>query len=203
MTGSTFDFEKPELTSSYTADPEPEDIAKLLTTANLSPECERTPGYCVAFDIEMLIDLNPDYLIVHGYAGSPWAFANFTEVTLAFPQSKIIFNDVSLMGDDCQTTENCYGKSMIDLIEQYKKLADFLNLDEPEGLAEDMATLCAAATEFSSHMATAHEKGIRTMAAYVDPSSAFYASPINDVSVSSPRFDVLVRVIPLPPSHLY
>jgi len=44
-----------------------------------------------------------------------------------------------------------------------------------------MATLCAVATEFSGHMQTVHDKGIRTMAAYVDPSSAFYASPINDM----------------------
>merc|ERR1719413_183978 len=30
-------------------------------------------------------------------------------------------------------------------------------------------------------MKMAHDKGIRTMAAYVDPSSAFYASPVNDI----------------------
>jgi hypothetical protein len=45
--------------------------------------------------------------------------------------------------------------------------------------------LCAAATGFAANMKLAHEKGIRTMAAYVDPSSAFYASPVNDVSFGS------------------
>lgn len=181
VSGSDFDFEKPEQTSSYNADPEPEDIAKLLQTTNISPECERVPGYCTSFDINILIDLDPDFLVVHGYAGSPWGFSNFTEVELAFPTSKIIYNDVSLEGKDCSTYENCFGKSMIDLIEQYQELAVFLNLEEPEKLKEDMAALCEAATEFSVHMQGAHEKGIRAMAAYVDPSNAFYASPINDV----------------------
>lgn len=181
VSGSDFNFDQPEQASSYSADPEPEDIAKLLTTTNLSPECERTPGYCTSFDIDTLVALDPDYLIVHGYADSPWGFTNFTEVEVAFPKTKIIYNDVSLKGDDCSATENCYGKSMIDVIEQYIELAVFLNLEEPSKLQEDMAALCAAATEFSGHMETVHGKGIRTMAAYVDPSMAFYASPINDM----------------------
>jgi hypothetical protein len=60
-----------------------------------------------------------------------------------------------------------------------------LNVEEPPKLEEDFATLCAAATDFAVNMQLAHEKGIRTMAAYVDPSSAFYASPVNDVSFGS------------------
>jgi len=181
VSGSDFDFEQPEQTSSYSADPEPEDIMKLLETTNLSPGCERVPGYCTEMDLDSLVELNPDYLIVHGYADSPWGFSNFTEVELAFPKTKIIYNDVSLTGDDCTVYENCYGKSMIDLIEQYQELAVFLNLEEPASMKEDLAELCAAATEFQEHMKTAHDKGIRTMAAYVDPSSAFYASPVNDM----------------------
>lgn len=181
VTGSDFDFEQPEQTSSYNADPEPEDIKKLLSTTNLSPGCERVPGYCTEFDIEGLVQLDPDYLIVQGYAHSPWAIANFTEVELAFPKTKIIYNDVSLAGENCTVHENCVGKSMIDLVEQYQELAAFLNLEEQAQLQQDMAELCAAAGEFQTHMKTAHDKGIRTMAAYVDPSSAFYASPINDM----------------------
>lgn len=181
VSGSDFDFEQPEQTSSYNADPEPQDIVKLLETTNISPGCERVPGYCTEFNTKTLIELDPDYLIVHGYADSPWGFANFTEVELAFPKTKIIYNDVSLKGDDCTVYENCYGKSMIDLIEQYQALAVFLNLEEPANLKEDLSSLCAAATEFQEHMKTAHDKGIRTMAAYVDPSSAYYASPINDM----------------------
>jgi hypothetical protein len=185
VSGSDFDFDQPEQSSSYSADPEPSDIAKLLQTVNLSPDCERTPGYCTAFNITTLVELDPDYLIVHGYADSPWGFANFTEVKEAFPETKIIYNDISLKGDDCTVHENCYGKSMIDVIEQYRELAVFLNLEEPAALEEDFATLCAAATAFAGNMQLAHEKGIRTMAAYVDPSSAFYASPVNDVSFES------------------
>jgi hypothetical protein len=56
-----------------------------------------------------------------------------------------------------------------------------LNLEEPAQFQQDLADLCAAAGEFQEQMKTAHEKGIRTMAAYVDPSSAFYASPVNDM----------------------
>jgi hypothetical protein len=74
---------------------------------------------------------------------------------------------------------------MIDVVEQYRELAAFLNLEEPAALKEDFASLCAAATDFAANMKLAHEKGIRTMAAYVDPSSAFYASPVNDVSFGS------------------
>jgi hypothetical protein len=182
VAGSDFDFEQPEQASSFSADPEPADIAKLLETVNLSPECERKPGYCTSFNIDTLVELNPDYLVVHGYADNPWGFSNFTEVKMAFPETKIIYNDISVKGDDCTNTENCYGKSMIDIVEQYRELVAFLNVEEPAKLEEDFATLCAAATEFAVNMQLAHEKGIRTMAAYVDSSSAFYASPVNDVS---------------------
>lgn len=129
-----------------------------------------------------MVDLDPDYLIVHGYAGRPWGFNNFTEVELAFPTSKIIYNDVSLEGKDCTAHENCFGRSMIKVIENYQELAAFLNLDEPEEIKEDMAALCDAATEFTAHMQVAHENGVRAMAAYVDPSNAYYASPVDDVS---------------------
>jgi len=185
VSNSDYDFDSPEQSSSYTADPEPSDIKKLQDVANLSPECERTPGYCTSIDIDKLVELNPDYFFVHGYAGSPWAMDNatFFAIQEVFPLSRIIFSDVSLEGDDCTVTENCYGKSMIDIIEEHMELATFLNLEEPAALQENIKELCNAATEFSAHMQTAHEKGIRTMASYVDPSSAYYASPVNDVSV--------------------
>jgi hypothetical protein len=56
---------------------------------------------------------------------------------------------------------------MIDVVEQYRELAAFLNLEEPAALKEDFASLCAAAIDFAANMKLAHEKGIRsTMAAY-------------------------------------
>ncbi|EJK50526.1 hypothetical protein THAOC_30470 [Thalassiosira oceanica] len=64
--GSTFDFDMPEQASAYSADPEPDDIARLLETTNLSPDCERTPGYCTSFDVAGLVELDPDFLVVHG-----------------------------------------------------------------------------------------------------------------------------------------
>ena len=183
MSGSDFDFEKPEQASSYNADPEPEDILKLQETVNVSPECERVPGFCTKFESDILVELDPDFLIIHGYGDNPWGFSNFTEqVEMVFPKSKIIFNDISLSGDNCQDHANCYGKSMIDLIEQYREMAKFLNFEEPADLEQDFSDLCEAATEFTENMKTAHDKGIRTMAAYVDPSTAFYASPVDDVS---------------------
>lgn len=183
VTGSDFNFDEPEQASTFNADPEPKDIGMLQQVTNLSPDCERIPGYCTTFESDLLVDLNPDFFIVHGYADSPWGFSNFTEQVLAvFPETKIIYNDVSLEGDDCQTHENCYGISMIDLIEQYRELAAFLNLEEPAELEQDYVDLCATASKFSENMKIAHEKGIRTMAAYVDPSTAFYASPVDDVS---------------------
>ena len=74
---------------------------------------------------------------------------------------------------------------MIDMVEQYRELGAFLGVEEGPALQADFADLCAAADEFSAHMETAHEKGIRTMASYVDPTSGFYASPVNDVSSQS------------------
>ena len=186
VSGSDYDFDEPEQASTYNADPEPEDIVKLQSVTNLSPDCERIPGYCTLFDSDLLLELNPDYLIVHGYAENPWGFSNFTEqIESIFPTTQIIYNDVSLKGDDCFEHENCYGLSMIDMIEQYKKLALFLNVEEPTQLQQDYVDLCTAATQFTEHMKTAHDKGIRTMASYVDPSTAFYASPVDDVSVNS------------------
>ena len=101
---------------------------------------------------------------------------------LKFPKDRIIFNDISLKGDDCTATENCYGKSMIDVVEQYRELGAFLGVEEGPELQAQFADLCEASNEFSAHMKTAHEKGVRTMASYVDPTSGFYASPVNDVS---------------------
>ena len=188
--GSDYDFEEPfDVSSTYTADPEPEEMALLRSVSNLSPECAEIPGYCTSFDSELLVALNPDYLIVPGYADSPWAFKNFTEsvelVLAAATNSttQIIYLDVSLKGDDCQDQENCYGLSMIDLIEQFETLATFLNLKIPAQLQQDYQELCSVATTFSEQMQTAHSKGIRTIAAAVDPSSAFYASPVDDVSL--------------------
>jgi len=107
VTGSDYDFNNPEQTSSYNADPEPADLAKLQTVTNLSPGCAQKPGYCTEFNSTTLVDLDPDFLIVHGYAHNPWGFANFTQQVLSvFPQNKIIYNDISLEGSECDDHAN-------------------------------------------------------------------------------------------------
>lgn len=117
----------------------------------------------------------------------PWGFRNFAEVTSQFPKDKIIFNDISLEGDVCSNHTNCFGKSMIDIIEQYRELSSFLGFDEPASFEEDLKDLCAAAETFANQMEVAHANGIRAMAANLGRSTVYFASPNSDVSIEVPQ----------------
>lgn len=200
ITGSDFDFSQPSQASSFSADPEPEDLVKLQSVSNLSPDCVEDYNYCLQFNISMLVDLNPDYLVVHGFAENPWSFSNFSEVLAAWPKEKIIYNDVSLEGEDCFETEACYGKSMIDVIEQYIELSEFLNYELPSEFEQDLKDLCGAAQTFQANMQIAHSNGIRTLAGALDPTNSFFANPIDDVGISAwPEFDHIILYI----SHIH
>lgn len=181
---SDIDFNSPEQASSYTGDPEPEDLARLQTVTNLSPACAEKPGFCTDFNLTRLLELDPDFLIVHGYGESPWGFRNFAEVTDSFPKERIIFNDISLEGEGCSNHTKCFGKSMIDIIEQYRELSKFLGFDEPATFEEDLKDLCTAADAFTSQMEVAQNNGVRAMAANLARSTGYFASPNSDVSVS-------------------
>jgi len=181
-TGSDYDFDNLDAGSSYPADPTPEEMRLLTKVVNLSPSCGAE--YCVEFDVERLKLLKPDFLLMHGYRQSPWAvgdlMANITEVM----GDNIIYNEISLEGENCTAEgdawKSCYGKSMIELIDQNFEIAKFLNLDIPSKLNEDMNRLCNSAAKFQTHMKTAHSKGLRTMAAYLTTATSYFAVPHHD-----------------------
>jgi len=186
--GSDFDFTQPEMGSSFPADPDADELALLKDSINLSPGCEETAGYCVELDIAKLAELSPDFMLIHGYRHSPWGIANIIEnITAAgFPEDRIIFNEVSMaMGPDAKNCtdehhKDCYGRSMIDQIETFLELADFLNLDKPAELEGEIEDLCVAATNFAANMKKAQEKGVRALAAYLVPTGTSYFAHVTD-----------------------
>merc|ERR1719476_1169634 len=69
---------------------------------------------------------------------------------------------------------------MIDLIEENYELAKYLNLDVPNSLNTDRQALCNSAKNFQMHMKTAHEKGVRLLAAYPTVTTSYFADPVSD-----------------------
>jgi len=68
----------------------------------------------------------------------------------------------------------CEGLSMIDVIEEQIELGEYLNIDMPSNFNEDLEALCTASRNFQEDMEIAHEKGIRTMPAYLSGSGTSY-----------------------------
>jgi len=179
--GSDLDFEKPELGSSFPADPTAEEIRFLQSVVNLSPGCGAE--YCTEFNQEYLENVKPDLFILHGYRQSPWAIASHVQNITDFMGRPPIYIELSAHGEDCknENVTSCYGKSMIEIIERYNELAEFLDFDTPSKLDEDYARLCASAETFTKQMKGAQEKGIRTMAAYLTTGTSYFATPVDDM----------------------
>jgi len=189
--GSDFDFNNPEAGSSFPADPNTEELELLKSVVNLSPSCGAE--YCVDFDFETFKLVRPDFFIIHGYRHSPWAINSSNQPELLekiteFMGRPPIYTDVSLEGEGetCSlgNEDNCYGKSMIDVIEQNFDVATFLNLDVPDSLNEERQRLCESALTFQSYMKIAQDNGVRAMAAYLVPSpvgTSYLATPVDDM----------------------
>jgi len=180
--GSDFDFENPEKGSSFPADPTAEEMRLLTKVVNLSPGCGAE--YCTEFNMDAFKALDAEFILVHGYRHSPWAIpdviANVTKET----DTQVIYSEVSLEGPDCTADgdyKKCYGKSMIDVIEENMEIAEFLNFDIPESLTADLARLCTSATTFQEQMKVAHERGLRTMASYLTTTTSYMAAPHHDM----------------------
>lgn len=180
------------------ADPTPEEYTFLQSVTDLSPGCK--VGYCLNgitkvdevdtykednLKLEGLLQLNPDFLILQGYTENFWGFddAGRANLTTAFPPERTIYIDLSMTGDNCIEETNCIGKSFIDVVEQHRHLAEFLNLDEPASLNQEFQDLCQSIEAFRGHMKTAQENGVRAMAAYQSPfpNLSFIANPIVDM----------------------
>jgi len=180
--GSDYDFDNLEAGSSYPADPTPEEMRLLTKVVNLSPGCKAE--YCTEFNFDAFKQLDAEFILVHGYRESTWVIDNLLANITAETDTKVIYNEISLEGDDCSADggfKDCYGKSMIDVIEDNIETAEFLNLDAPEKLDEDFARLCKSATTFQENMKVAHERGLRTMAAYLTTTTSYMAAPHHDM----------------------
>jgi len=181
--GSDFDPKNPDIDTAFTSDPTPEEYAFIQTTRNLSPDCGNE--YCTSFDLDGFIELAPDYIIMEGYRESPWGISAYVQnITDAMGGKPIIYIELSQTGQvDCTegNTKLCYGKSMIEVINQYHDLARAMEFDMLPSVEDDRKALCEAAENFSENMEKAHAKGIRVMAGYLTNSVSYFATPIDDM----------------------
>lgn len=140
--------------------------------------------------MEIFRSLKPDYIVMHGYTGDLWGFDADTEKQVVNIIGKpIIYIDVAQQGANCisdQEQQNCYGKSMIEVIQQYHDLARALGIDIPASVRDDQKALCKAAAEFQDAAETAHSKGVRALAGYVSVNefknaTSYFAYPVDDM----------------------
>ena len=160
----------------------------ITSVTHISPSCIK--GYCQEFDVEIFRDLKPDYIVMHGYRGDLWGFDADTEKQVVNIIGKpIIYIDVAQQGANCITEneqENCFGKSMIEVVEQYFELSKALGFDIPSSVEEDRRNLCKAAREFQDAAESAHSKGVRALAAYIsvnefNNATSYLAYPPDDM----------------------
>lgn len=108
---------------------------------------------------------------MHGYRGELWGFDAATEKQVVNIIGRpIIYIDVAQQGADCVSEEeqkNCYGKSMIEVVQQYYDLSRALGFDIPSSVEQDRRDLCKAAEEFQDAAEIAHTKGVRALAGYI------------------------------------
>jgi len=179
--GSDFNVTDPEA-SSFPLDPGLEDVQLLQSAVNLSPGCGNE--FCVEFDIEKFKQLNPDEFIIHGYRGSAWAISSIiSNITEAWGK-KPIFVELSMdKADKCQDDgyKTCAGRSMIEVIDDHFKLAEYLDLSVPESMKDDRRKLCKAASTFQDQMKVAHDKGLRVFPAYLGTGTSYYANVKHDM----------------------
>jgi len=176
---------------SLVTQPTLDEMKLLQSVVNLSPDCGAQ--YCTEFDFETFKLLDPDFIIMNGYKGGVWAVAGLEPNITEFMGKPIIYREISTVGlngtdpMECSATDSpndrtdgCYGRSLLDFIDDNFELAEFLNLDIPDSLNDDRAMLCEAAENFQANMKTAQDKGIRTMAGYLSSGTSYLANPTAD-----------------------
>ncbi|KAG7353227.1 hypothetical protein IV203_009276 [Nitzschia inconspicua] len=167
--GSDYDFENLQRGSTYPADPTPEEMEFITSVPHISPSCLR--GYCQEFDLDIFRDVKPDYIVMHGYRGDLWGFdADKEKQVVNIIGKPIIYIDVAQQGANCiseKDHESCYGKSMIEVVEQYYELAKALGVNIPSSVEQDRLDLCKAAETFQDAAEIAHANGVRAIAGYI------------------------------------
>lgn len=182
---SDLDVNDPTGKSSFQSDPSPEDLQFLASTVNLSPTC--FPGErCTTIDLTLLADLQVDAFLTLGYRHQVRYVTDFVTEIESMTGKPVVFIDVSQTGPDCRpgNEARCYGKSMIDLINQLKTLAEALGIDIPRSVDNDQQDMCEAAAEFQDIARQAQARGVRAMAAYFGlgpDESSYYANPPDDM----------------------
>eukprot|EP00977_Amphora_coffeiformis_P021724 scaffold9782_cov150-Amphora_coffeaeformis.AAC.3 len=176
--GSDYDFSNLKAGSTYPADPTPEEMEFITSVTHISPSCQK--GYCQEFDLEIFRSLKPDYIVMHGYTGDLWGLEADTEKQVV----NVIGNPIIYI--DVAQQENCYGKSMIEVIQQYHDLAVALGIDIPASVKDDQKALCKAAAQFQDAAQIAHTKGIRALAGYISTNqyrnaTSYLAYPSDDM----------------------
>ncbi len=184
--GSDFNFEVMSEESTYPADPTPEEMEFITSVPHLSPSCQ--VGYCQEFDVEAFEAIKPDYIVMHGYRGELWGFNSTIEKQVVNIIGKpIIYIDVAQQGSNCIGEDNanqCTGKSMIEVIEQYDALATALGIPRPASVAQDKRDMCQAAQAFQEAAEVAQSKGVRALAGYIDATpnaTSYLAYPSDDM----------------------
>lgn len=171
--------------SSYPADPTPEEMEFITSVKHISPSCQI--GYCQEFDVEIFASLKPDYLVMHGYRGELWGFnATIEKQVVNIIGKPIIYIDVAQQGANCigDNADNCYGKSMIEVIEQYDALALALGIPRSGAVEQDKRAMCQAARVFQEAAEIAQSKGVRALAGYIntgDDAMSYLAYPSDDM----------------------
>jgi len=173
--GSTLDLENPQ--PALSNDLNAEEVDFLKSAVDLSPECS-DKDICHDFDVNLLNTAGITEVILHG---NDFSFDIYE--TIRISTGKVpIFIDNTFRGDPgCRDTTNltvvdeskCHGRSSIDYVHVFERLAKALEVELPESLDDDKQALCEASQRFAESSKTAHAKGIRVMAASFIPASPF------------------------------
>jgi len=199
--GSDYDPEDPQKGSMYPdADPGVEETAFLASSVNLSLSCWKNPRGCFRFDnVTDVIALKDqiDYLLLIDNGGSGFMQAEEGNGYLAAEDAGMewIFidtfydknplcrasNDTSIIID----VNQCFGRSMIDIVQRIEELAIFLGADvDMAELEVQKQAACNAATTFTRTMEEFHQKDMRIKVAILgselDQKTGFSSATIRD-----------------------
>jgi len=172
----------------FPADPNEDERALLeLIPGDLSSKCSTSNFYCDQFDLTYLNENGwPDLIIV----GSFYSSLISDEVKGNATARNVPIIQLTNTYSEDEDVENA--RDMIAMIERMEELSYALGVDETKSMVStDKITLCQVANSFQESAQKAHEKGIRSMAAYmpyqsnpVGVTGAFIPNPDRDPVLS-------------------
>jgi hypothetical protein len=176
--GSTLDLEDPsgEFDSDFGIDPNAEEIEYLQQAENLSPECTANSAGCFNnYGPQDLQGLDYNFVVVLR-AGSAIPPSGVLNGSIDAKQNelgqKIIWIDhkyehnTGCYGNTDDTfdlilnDENCYSKSLIDVVRELEVFAAFLGVEPTETVRDEKMAMCEAASNFVEHSDDLRARGI-------------------------------------------